>query len=426
MKITSKTKKKIRELILNIGGIALFNMIIQFVVYPYISGDLIKLHGETVGKELWGNALTLISFVGITAVPLGSAANSSRVVNQRKLSPSNGDYNLLLLIGGVFFCLVGEAVLYFLDLLTPLNATLCALLVFFSVLRYYSDAEYKINGTFGKFFLFYFSLSVGYVAGILLYLLTKSWLLALFVAELFAVVFAVFTTSLYKNPLKPSNAFPLVAKSLLFLLFSELFENLTLHSDLLLRVFTGGTEVSVYYTAALFGKIVALLTSPVNALLISYLVRYEKGLTKKLWSVFVLAGAGIGAIVFGGCLLGSHLFIPLFYPEYYEATLPFLVPAIASQIFYFISRVLLVVLLRFYGEKKQFLFNLCYAAEFFALIVAGVASLGLKGFVYAGLIANAVRFIAVVLWGFVATRKKGEPLASDVTISPTNTDVSAS
>lgn len=409
MKLTTDTKKKIRELILNIGGIALFNMIIQFVVYPYISGDLIKIHGETVGKELWGNALTLISFVGITAVPLGSAANASRTVNERKLQPANGDYNLLLLIGSALFCAIGEVLLYFLNLLTPLNAAFCSLLVFFSVLRYYSDADYKINGTFGKFFLFYLSLSIGYLAGILLYLLTKNWILALSVAELFAVVFAIFTTKLYQNPLKTSEAFSVVAKSLLFLLLSEIFENLTLHSDLLLRAFTGGTEVSVYYTAALLGKIVALLTAPISALLISYLVRYDGTLSKKLWSIFALVGVSGGAIIFGGCLLGSHLFIPLFYPEYFKATLPILIPAIASQIFYFVSRVLLVVLLRFYGEKKQFVFNLCYAVEFFTLVTLGVHFFGLKGFVYAGLIANALRFFAVVLWGFIATRKQPNP-----------------
>jgi O-antigen/teichoic acid export membrane protein len=408
MKITPETKKKMRELVLNIGGIALFNMIIQFAVYPFISGDLIKLHGETVGKELWGNALTLISFVGITAVPLGSAANSSRTVNERKLHPSNGDYNLLLLIGSALFCVIGEVLLYFLHLLTPLNAAFCALLVFFSVLRYYSDTAYKTEGTFGKFFLFYLSLSVGYLVGLLLYVLTKNWILALFVAELFAVVFAIATTKLYKNPLKTSEAFPFVVKSLLFLLLSEIFENLTLHSDLLLRAFTGGTEVSVYYTAALLGKIVALLTAPISALLISYLVRYDGNLSKKLWSVFTLVGVVGGIVVFGGCLLGSHLFIPLFYPEYYEATLPILIPAIASQIFYFVSRVLLVVLLRFYGEKKQFFFNLLYAVEFFALVTLGVYFYGLKGFVYAGMIANALRLIAATVWGFIATRKPPE------------------
>ena len=168
----------------------------------------------------------------------------------------------------------------------------------------------------------------------------------------------------------------------------------------------GGTAVTIYYTASLFGKVVALLTVPVNSLVISYLIRYDKGLSKKLWTIFVVCGIGGGLVCTGGCILFSHIFIPFLYEELYETVKPFLVPAILSQIFYFVSGILLVVLLRFRGEKKQFFLNLIYAVSFFALVIAGTYFYGLEGFVWFSLIANAFRFIIVVIWGFFSSRDK--------------------
>lgn len=107
-------------------------------------------------------------------------------------------------------------------------------------------------------------------------------------------------------------------------------------------------------------------------------------------------------------MLFSHILLPVFYKDLYAETLPYLFPAIASQIFYFISGVLLVVLLRFRGEKKQFFFNFGYAAEFFVLVIIGTCFFGLKGFVWFSLIANLIRFLAVIPWGYLPPRAPKE------------------
>ena len=53
---------------------------------------------------------------------------------------------------------------------------------------------------------------------------------------------------------------------------------------------------------------------------------------------------------------------------------------------------------------KQFLFTVGYAIEFMVIVIAGTYLGGLDGFVYSALAANAIRFIAVIIWGFCSIR----------------------
>ena len=64
----------------------------------------------------------------------------------------------------------------------------------------------------------------------------------------------------------------------------------------------------------------------------------------------------------------------------------------------------MIILLRFKGEKKQLFFNGSYAIVFFACVAVGTALWDLTGFVWSIVVANALRFFAAILWGFL--RKK--------------------
>lgn len=392
-------RKRLGDVCLNIGATALFNMVLQFALYPYFL--------RCLGEETYGVALSLLSLVAIIAAPFGYAANYSRLVNEKALRPANGDY----LLPPIPERNTQRLYRYFLSLVLRAShpcyhwpyAALCC----FTVFRCYSDVEFKLNVNFLRYFFFYLAISVGYLAGLLVYRWTGQWLTAILTGEILGILYSAFASKIYHRPLRPSQNFGLVCKSIGLLFLSNLLENLTLNADrLLLLAMEGGTAVTIYYTASLFGKVVALLTVPVNSLVISYLIRYDKGLSKKLWTIFVVCGIGGGLVCTGGCILFSHIFIPFLYEELYETVKPFLVPAILSQIFYFVSGILLVVLLRFRGEKKQFFLNLIYAVSFFALVIAGTYFYGLEGFVWFSLIANAFRFIIVVIWGFFSSRDK--------------------
>lgn len=406
--ISKDGKKNIRDVVLNITAIAIFNIVIQFIVYPFFQNK--------VGPETYGIILSLISLVSITPYAFGSAANYSRVINEKKIHPSNGDYNLFLIIGSVLSVGVGILYMHMLNVLNWAGGLIYAALTIFSTFRLYSDVEYRCTGNFVKFFWFYIVLTAGYLVGVVAFELSTQWALCLLIGEVVAVGFAAITTNIYRKPLKTSDKLSVVFKSAGFLFLSFLCENLTIHADrLVLLAFAGGTAVSIYYIASLFGKVIALLTTPVNAVVISYLVRSGKPLTKKMWTIFVLGGLVVSVVVLGGGILGSYIVLPLLYNELFSSCVPYLVPAILAQVLFFSSGVLLVVLLKFLGEKRQFLFNLCYCAMFFAFGITGAALWGLTGFVVSTLVVNALRFVVVMLWGYFAIRKNGIKLSENGT-----------
>lgn len=400
--IIKSNKRKIKDLSMSIGAIAIFNMVIQFAMYPFLERNL--------GPEGYGVALSVLSVISILSGTLGTSASYSRMVTcaDTSIDYTNGDYNIIILvlsalcgIGGVFY-------LSYIGISSMLSAIIFFVLIIITSFRYYSDVEYKMNTAFFRYMLFYSIISIGYIIGLFVYRITGEWLLAFLIGESLGIAFVTIWGTIYrKNLLTPSKNFSLICKSMAFLLLSTLIENLTLNADrLLLMVFSGGETVTIYYTASLLGKVVAMLSTPINSIIISYLVKYKGELTKKFWTVSTLAIAALGVLSFTGCTIVSPFMLKILYPDIVEDCIPYIAPSILGQIFYFISGILLVILLKFRGEKKQFIFNAAYAVEFFVIVILGTLLYGLDGFVYSSLIANFIRFIAVIIWGFTLTKAK--------------------
>ncbi len=398
-KLLGENREKIKSLCLNIGGIALLNIVIQFLVYPLMERQM--------GHEDFGVALSLLALVSITSNTVGIAVNYARLVKEREMESINGDYNLFLLFGGLISAGIGIFYLWYLELISVWSVLLYTLLIIATAFRFYSDVEFKIKGNSLRYFLFYATVSVGYIAGLLIYRLTGNWMSAILTGELSGIAFALFASGIYRHVFRPSRRIGTVWKSIILLLLAGLLENLTLNADrLILLVFSGGEAVTVYYIASLLGKVAALLSTPMNAVIISYLIRYDKDLTPKFWSAFVVGGLVVSALGVGACFLGSYILLPILYADAFALAKGYILPAITGQLFFFISGVLLVVLLRFRGEKMQFVMNLVYAVEFFALVLIGTWRFGLDGFVWATLIANVLRFVIITVWGFWPRRPK--------------------
>lgn len=396
--MSGESKRRIKDLCMGVGAVVALNAVIQFVLYPFMERRL--------GSEEYGVALSLISLIAIFAGSVGTSANYSRMITENTLKPKNSDYNYILLIGGALCGIIGIFYLAHLGKANAVNSALFFALMVLTAFRYYSDVSFKMSANFFGYMMFYIAIAVGYVVGIAVYLLTDRWMTALIVGECFGILFVAWRGTIYKKAFaRTDKNTGAVCKSMGFLLLSNFIENLTLNADrIILLFFCGGSVVSVFYTASLLGKVIAMLTVPINSLIISYLVKSNVALTKKFWAIAVCAVSALGALAFLCCTLLSPFVLKLLYPSLYDAARAYVAPAIIGQIFYFISGVLLVILLKYRGEKKQFFINLAYLVEFFALIIVGTYAFGLTGFVYFALAANLLRFVAVVLWGFIPAK----------------------
>lgn len=399
MKLFSKIKGIMGDLIYSMLGLVIMNGVIQLLVYPQFN--------RYMGEERFGMVLTLLSLVAIMGSTFGVAANYSRMVTHKKGTDSNGDYNIFLLMIAGLSLVVSVVGIVWLSEFKPLLFIGYFVLMVLTVLRYYSDVEFRLNLNYKRFFIFYLLISVGYTVGVLIYPLTNSWVLAMILGEGLAVGFVVVTGGIYKRPLlKKSEYFGVNMKSIMIMSGTDLIAALVLNSDrILLQAFAGGTAVTIFYAATLIGKMVSLISTPLNGVIIGHLNRYDGGIGYKTFGKICGASIIAGALMDVVCVGVSYVFVKIMYPDIFTQVLPYLWLANAGQIFYFISNVLTTILLRFTEEKYQLYINVIYMVVFMLLAIPMTYLWGLMGMAVALFIINLAKIFVIAVVGCVQLKK---------------------
>ncbi|MGN0480065.1 MAG: lipopolysaccharide biosynthesis protein [Lachnospiraceae bacterium] len=400
MRFFDKIKSITGDLMYSMLGLIVMNGVIQLVLYPQLN--------RYMGEERFGVVLTLISIVAIMGSTFGTGANYSRMVTRKKGTDSNGDYNIFLLIIAGLSVIVSLVGLLWLGEFTPVAFIGFLILMILTVIRYYSDVEFRLNLNYKRFFIYYLLIAAGYVAGVLLYPLTNSWIFAMILGEGAAVAFVIIAGGIFKRPLfAKSEHFGTNMKSIMIMSGTDLIAALVLNSDrILLQAFAGGVAVTVFYAATLIGKMMSLISTPLNGVIIGHLNRYDGGLSYKTFGKICGASILLGAVMNVFCVGVSYVFVKIMYPDIFDMVVPYLWLANAGQIFYFISNTLTVVLMRFTDEKYQLYINVTYLVVFLVLAVPMTYMWKLMGMAVALLIVNTAKILIIALFGCVQLKKK--------------------
>ncbi|MGI6005901.1 MAG: lipopolysaccharide biosynthesis protein [Ruminococcus sp.] len=379
------------------GGMLLMNGVLQLAVYPLLNAGM--------GQEELGSVLYIMGLVGILCPSVGQALNTSRLVVRRTCNVSNGDYDRLLIlfagIGGIIAILgSGSSVRGW----TTMVLTL--LLVLVTAFRYYGDVEYRLNLNYRKFFIYYALISAGYLVGYCLYRLTGNWFSIFLVGEGAALCYLGITGSIFQNFWKKSDFFRTACMRGFFLTLSYLITNTTLNMDrLALEHMVGSEAVTQYYVVSLIGKTLVLLVAPVNTIVISYLTRRERTLSKKEFTLAAGAGCVVSFVFFLCCQIGTPLFVRIFYPDLYEGVRGLVTVVSLTQVLALYSAFLFILVLTFTDEKWQLILQVFHLAVMAVLVVVFTMKDGIVGFSYAALLANALRVAAVILLGYGKIRR---------------------
>ncbi len=392
-------KSILKDSVWSIAGIVLMNAVAQFVIYP--------LWNNKLGSETYGNILFLLSLMNIVAVSLGSSSNQARMC-QKGDTIKNRSYLLVLGLGAVLFGTI--AILSHKLLGISLStAGLLALLIGFTMWRYYADVEFRLSLNYKGYFLYYLIISVGYILGALLFLKSGQWVFGLLLGEILGVLFVLWKGKILRPDGKPDKEeFLSVAGAILTLFSSSVIANIIFNGDrLILKFFIGGTAVTTYYLASLIGKTMSLVTTPLNSVIIGYLMRYEGTLKKKAFGAIVAGSIIVSVVGMLGCFVASIILIPFLYPAEYATVKPFLLLANLAQIVYFVGNVITVFQLRF-GEKKDLLSNnIVYAGAFVILCIPATYFFNLWGFCVAYLLATSARLAFALILLFIRSNKAG-------------------
>ncbi len=106
------------------------------------------------------------------------------------------------------------------------------------------------------------------------------------------------------------------------------------------------------------------------------------------------------------CWGGGYVAVFLLYPAEFDAVKDFLLVGSLAQVVYFITGILMVVLIRFAKKSYQIFINAIFGISFFGFGIPATCLFGLWGFSLAMVAACLLRFAAAIGLGFRWVRKK--------------------
>ena len=387
------------DLILSVAGLMLMNGTLQLLIYSLLR--------KWVGNEAFGDYQSILAVVSIMGTTFGVAANYSRMVRARDKKDTNGDYNIFLSIISVSCIFVSAGTLIIYKSFNVAHFLLLTVLMVTTVLRYYGDVNYRIKLNYKGFFLYYAIITAGYCLGLLVFrYIAEQWMFIFILGELAAVIFVTFHGDIFKGKklFARSPEFKDSMKSVGILSATNILSAVAQQADkIILGLAINGEAVTIFYVATLLGKVVSLLTTPLNGVLIGYLTKYDGKVTRKMIAAFAAVLLSIGIVALFACYLASVIFIKILHPEVFEAAKPYFFLANAGQIFYFIANCLMTVILRVASEKYQMYINIIYVIIFAATVIPMTISMGIWGITIALLITNAAKFTLTAIVGFVKT-----------------------
>ena len=149
-------------------------------------------------------------------------------------------------------------------------------------------------------------------------------------------------------------------RSLLILSGTELIAAVILNADrLILQAIDGGTSVTIFYAATLIGKMVSLISTPLNGVIIGHLTKYEGGIKKSTF-VKLCLGSVVGSLI---------------------------------------ANTLTVILLRFTDEKYQLVINILFLIVFVVIAIPMTIALGLWGMAIALVVVNLIKILIIMAVG---------------------------
>ncbi len=285
MKI-EKFKKISEDIIVNLIGTGIGLFVLQLIIYPLIALNL--------DSNSYGQMQAIISMIYMISGTLGGTSLTTRLVreyiyNEKKLK---GDYNLISIICLMIIIISIPLVLVvYGNEYKLVDKVLIVLIGIFNFTGNYLNVGFRLKINYKAIFISKLIGTGGYLIGFGLFYVTDKWQFVFIISFALETLFCIIKTDLFKEPFHWTKLICETNKTFINLGVANLLSrSLTYVDKLLLYPLLGGTAVSVYYTANIFGKLIIMTVEPITNVILSYLSK-ERTVSKKIWKVTIpLAG----------------------------------------------------------------------------------------------------------------------------------------
>lgn len=391
-----KGKKIVGDFIYTFAALVIMNVVLQLVVYPLVN--------RRFGADYLGNIVYYTGLIYMVAASVGNACSNARLICRQSLRATNGDFNVIIIVSFVTMILSYVAVFLVSEgrlAISWIEAILYGLAAGCTFLRYYAEAEFRLNLKFKEYLIYYLLVSAGYLVGFLLFLVTRYWALIFIIGEGAAVAYVVITGGIFKKQ-TISDDFKAVLSQVCTLALSYVLVFIaSQYYKFFIKQYFGAYEVTRYYVTSFFGKSLDMVIAPISTLLMSYLTRSNDKQTGKQFFRIVMIVSGIGVILYLGIIIATPIYAQLFYSNMLEEVKSINLIVNLAQSISAVASILSVFVLAQLGTKLHFRIQVVYVLCYVILTSAlSMTHLGITGFAIGATVAFSVRLVVTAVVGY--------------------------
>lgn len=388
-KISKKNINLVSDFSYTFMASAVMNAVLQLIIYPIMT--------KLFGASYTGEVLYFVGIIYILPQAIGTSLNSARLVMRKRYDATNGDYNQLVICASVFSAIICGGIALS-DSKTIGFIIAYAVFACIYALRMYAQVEYRLKLDFKGYFFYYALVSVGYLAGFGIFIVTKQWLFIFMTGEISALIYSFFRMDIFK---KEPRMLPyrIILNGVGLLVFSTLIrDGVNQFDKVILKQILGTTAVTEYTTVAMIAKVVQMFVGPVNTLIMSYLTVRDKKMTVSTFKKYIAAGLLAGGILYCGCIIGTPIYIRLFYSDLYSSIIKYSLVVNLGLVISFIASLYMAVLL---SQGKAELYTIIQTVWGISYIVLGyflTIRLSIWGMGFTMLIVNIPKLISAIVF----------------------------
>lgn len=378
-------KKFCYDTLLNIVSYGLPILMLQLLVFPFIAKEW--------GVTEYGVMLTLTAIINVAAEMVGGTLANVRLIKEEdyKKKGIEGDYKRLLIIGTITFLVI---ILLVSNILLKQDIFCLFLLSSYFLLftfRSYLSVSYRIVLNYKAIFVNNILLCMGYGIGLEMTSIFHHWAYVFIIGYTFAVAHILFTTRIWQEPINKTELYSSTRNKYISLSGAYLVGNSMNYFDRIFLMATiGATGVSSYYISGVFGKVLNLLTAPINMVMLSYLSK-KKNITayEIITSIILLIGLA-SLFVFVADLFAIDV-IRMLYPDYADEARPLVFICTFATVLTACTSFFKTLSMRYNSGKSVLLTEILYIASYLGLAVLFTTHWGVKGFCMSIIAAATIR-----------------------------------
>ena len=207
-----------------------------------------------------------------------------------------------------------------------------------------------------------------------------------------------------RDPLVKTELFTRVNNDTNKLVIASVIGNMMNYADkLILYPIMGGYAVSIYYTATILGKIIGMLTGPINSVVLSYISRWDSD-KKNILNKILIIGTALCIIGYIITLVIAKPIIGLLFKQWVDEVMCYIPITTINVLLLTLISIISPFVLKFCDMKWQIIINCLSVAVYFVAALVLWKLFGLTGFCI-GTVIGTVTKLVIMLFVYYGTKE---------------------